>query len=62
MGLRWTIYFNFNWIRDDILSVKVPVVKLLNEIEQFTIEFENDSIFNYISLKWDLTKVVIPFK
>ena len=38
------------------------VIKLLNEIEQFTIEFENDSIFNYISLKWDLTKVMIPFK
>ena len=47
---------------DDVLSIKVPVIKLLNEIEQFTIEFENDSIFNYISLKWDLTKVMIPFK
>ena len=47
---------------DDLFSVKVPVIKLLNEIDQFTIEFENDSIFNYISLKWDLTKVMIPFK
>ena len=68
---EWEVFFNSNVNyfgvsrpneSDDILSVKVPVVKLLNEIEQFTIEFENDSIFNYISLKWDLTKVVIPFK
>jgi hypothetical protein len=44
------------------MNLKYLVVKLLNEIEQFTIEFENDSIFNYISLKWDLTKVMIPFK
>ena len=68
---EWEVFFNsnvkyFGVLRpnesDDILSIKVPVVKLLNEIEQLTIEFENDSIFNYISLKWDLTKVMIPFK
>ena len=68
---EWEVFFNsnVNYLgvsrpseSDDILSVKVPVIKLLNEIEQFTIEFENDSIFNYISLKWDLTKVMIPFK
>ena len=68
---EWEVFFNSNVNyfgvsrpseSDDILSVKVPVIKLLNEIEQFTIEFENDSIFNYISLKWDLTKVMIPFK
>ena len=68
---EWEVFFNSNVKyfgvsrpneSDDILSVKVPVVKLLNEIEQFTIEFENDSIFNYISLKWDLTKIMIPFK
>ena len=68
---EWQVFFNSNVNyfgvsrpseSDDILSVKVPVIKLLNEIEQFTIEFENDSIFNYISLKWDLTKVMIPFK
>ena len=68
---EWEVYFNTNVNyfgvsrpneSDDVLSIKVPVIKLLNEIEQFTIEFENDSIFNYISLKWDLTKVMIPFK
>jgi hypothetical protein len=67
----WEVYFNsnVNYLgvsrpneSDDLFSVKVPVIKLLNEIDQFTIEFENDSIFNYISLKWDLTKVMIPFK
>tara|TARA_B100000989_G_scaffold155574_1_gene116052 strand:- start:2572 stop:3111 length:540 start_codon:yes stop_codon:yes gene_type:complete len=68
---EWEVYFNTNVSyfgvsrpdeSDDIFSIKVPVIKLLNEIEQFTIEFDNDSIFNYISLKWDLTKVMIPFK
>ena len=68
---KWEVYFNksINYFgvsrpdeSDDILSIKVPVIKLLNKVEQFTIEFENDSIFNYISLKWDLTKVMIPFK
>ena len=68
---EWEVFFNSNVKyfgvsrpneSDDVFSVKVPVVKLLNEIEQFTIEFENDSILNYISLKWDLTKVMIPFK
>ena len=68
---EWEVFFNTNINyfgvsrpdeSDDVLSIKVPVIKLLNEIEQFTIEFENDSIFNYISLKWDLTKVMIPFK
>ena len=67
----WEVYFNsnVNYLgvsrpneSDDLFSVKVPVIKLLNQIDQFTIEFENDSIFNYISLKWDLTKVMIPFK
>ena len=68
---EWQVFFNNNVNyfgvsrpseSGDIFSVKVPAIKLLNEIEQFTIEFENDSIFNYISLKWDLTKVMIPFK
>ena len=68
---EWEVYFNTNVNyfgvsrpseSDDIISLKVPVINLLNGVEQFTIEFENDSIFNYISLKWDLTKVVIPFK
>ena len=68
---EWDVYFNsnVNYLgiskpneSDDVLSLKVPVVKLLNEIEQFTIEFEKDSVFNYISIKWDLTKIMIPFK
>ena len=68
---EWEVFFNsnvqyFGVSRPkesyDVFSVKVSVVKLFNEIEQFTIEFENDSILNYITLKWDLTKVMIPFK
>ena len=67
----WEVFFNTNInyfganrpdSSDDIVSVKVPVINLLNEVEQLTIDFEKDSIFNYISIKWDLSKVIIPFR
>ena len=45
-----------------IILVFIPVINLLNEVEQLTIDFEKDSIFNYISIKWDLSKVIIPFR
>ena len=48
---------------NDIVSIKVPVINLLNEVEQLTIDFEKRRlIFNYISIKWDLSKVIIPFR
>ena len=68
---EWEVFFNnninyFGVFRPessgDVVSIKVPVINLLNEVEQFTIDFENDSILNYISLKWSLSKVTIPFK
>ena len=43
---------------DDIVMVKVPVINLLNEVEQLTIDFERDSIFNYISIKWTLPRLL----
>ena len=68
---EWEVFFNTNInyfganrpdISDDVISIKVPVINLLNEVEQLTIDFEKDSIFNYISIKWDLSKVIIPFR
>ena len=68
---EWEVFFNnnINYLgvfrpesSGDVISIKVPVINLLNEVEQFTIDFENDSILNYISLKWNLSKVTIPFK
>ena len=68
---EWEVFFNnnINYLGvfrpdslGDVVSIKVPVINLLNEVEQFTIDFENDSILNYISLKWSLSKVTIPFK
>ena len=68
---EWEVFFNTNInyfgvyrpdSSGDIISIKVPVINLLNEVEQFTIDFEKDSILNYISLKWSLSKVIIPYK
>ena len=68
---EWEVFFNtnINYLgvfrpdsSGDIISIKVPVINLLNEVEQFTIDFEKDSILNYISLKWSLSKVIIPYK
>ena len=68
---EWEVFFNTNInyfganrpdSSNDIVSIKVPVINLLNEVEQLTIDFEKDSIFNYISIKWDLSKVIIPFR
>jgi len=68
---EWEVLFNknINYLgvfrpdsSGDVISIKVPVINLLNEVEQFTIDFEKDSILNYISLKWSLSKVIIPYK
>ena len=68
---EWEVFFNSNVKyfgvsrpneSDDILSVKVPVVKLLNEIEQFTIEFSKDTAFVFMHLTWDKVSVSVPLK
>jgi len=68
---EWEVFFNtnINYLgvfrpdsSGDVISIKVPVINLLNEVEQLTIGFEKDSILNYISLKWSLSKVIIPYK
>ena len=67
----WDIYFNKELYylgiyqppsESDVLNSKVSTSQLFNSVEQFTIEFSNDSIFNYIDFSWDKTKVSLPFK
>lgn len=43
----------------DVLQVEVPVQSLSQELEEFTIEFQNGSPVN-LSLSWDQTSISIP--
>ena len=67
---EWDVYFNsnVNYLgiskpneSDDVLSLKVPVVKLLNEIEQFTIEFEKDSQCLRINLLYNSIQFFLTY-
>lgn len=67
----WDIYFNKEVYylgiyqppaESDVLNSRAPTSQLFNSVEQFTIGFSNDSIFNYIDFTWDKTKVSLPFK
>lgn len=43
----------------DVLQVEVPVKELIAPVENFTIDFEDDTQL-YLVLSWDRTKVSIP--
>ncbi|AXT63292.1 DUF2911 domain-containing protein [Aquimarina sp. AD10] len=72
----WKVIFNsktYNWgvnmdgtvKRDDqfdVLTIEVPTQPLLNEIEQFSIYFENANDFTILYLAWDRTAVAVPIK
>jgi len=47
---------------NDILSITVPVQKMDESLEQFTIDFNKDSLGINLIMRWDKTKVVIPIK
>ncbi|MEO9964167.1 MAG: DUF2911 domain-containing protein [Reichenbachiella sp.] len=44
----------------DVLKVDVPVSKNAEEMEQFTIQFTNDSTATQMHMMWDKTRVSIP--
>lgn len=46
----------------DILTIEVPVKKLEEPLEQFTIDFENTHDFILMRMAWDRTMVEIPIK
>ena len=46
----------------DVINIEVPVQKLGNTVEQFTISFDNSTDNLFITMAWDDVKVAIPLK
>ncbi|GAA3514555.1 hypothetical protein GCM10022393_30640 [Aquimarina addita] len=46
----------------DALTIEVPVLPLLNIVEQFSIYFEEANDFTIMYLAWDRTAIAIPLK
>jgi hypothetical protein len=46
----------------DVLNITVPVLKLENPVEQFTIAFDNSTDNLSLTMAWDTTKIVVPLK
>ncbi len=72
----WTVMFNskqYSWGVDenmkpmrepgfDIVTIKVQPETIKYEVEQFTIAFDNSTDNLYLTMAWDITKIVIPLK
>ncbi|WJJ95158.1 DUF2911 domain-containing protein [Algibacter luteus] len=72
----WTVIFNskqYSWGVNaqmqpmwdpnyDVLNIEVPVEKLDNTVEQFTIAFDNSTDKLYLTMAWDDVKVAVPLK
>lgn len=72
----WKVMFNskqYSWGVDenmkplyqpefDIITIKVPPEQMSEEIEQFTIAFDNSTDNLYLTMAWDKTKIAIPLK
>ena len=46
----------------DAINIEVPVQKLENTVEQFTIAFDNSADNLFLILAWDNIKVAVPLK
>jgi hypothetical protein len=46
----------------DVINIEVPVQKLENTVEQFTISFDNSTDNLFITMAWDDVKVAVPLK
>lgn len=46
----------------DVLTLEVPVNKMYNSVEQFTIYFKEANDLNLMILAWDKTAITIPIK
>lgn len=46
----------------DVLTIEVPVRKLKNPVEQFTINFEEQREFINLNLAWDQTLIRVPIR
>ena len=72
----WTVMFNakeYDWGVDenmkasyrsdyDIMTIQVVPESINEEVEQFTIAFDNSTENLYLTMAWDKTKVMIPLK
>ena len=72
----WTVMFNtkqYSWGVNaemkpmwdpnfDALTIEVPVQKLQNTVEQFTIAFDNSTDNLFLTMAWDDVKVAVPLK
>lgn len=66
---EWTIIFNnripdwgtYYYPKDDELRVKASVETLIEQVEQFTIDFSEADGHPTLILAWDHTKVSVPF-
>ena len=46
--------------KNDVLSVNIPIKEMDESLEQFTIDFNKDSIGINLRMRWDKTKILIP--
>ncbi|WP_396600774.1 DUF2911 domain-containing protein [Algibacter sp. R77976] len=46
----------------DALNIEVPVQKLPNHVEQFTIAFDNSTDNLFLTMAWDDVKIAVPLK
>ena len=44
------------------VSIEIQPQIIKNEVEQFTIAFDNSTDNLYLTMAWDITKIVIPLK
>lgn len=72
----WKVIFNsemYNWginldgeaarlPEHDVLTIEVPVNKIYNVVEQFSIYFEPSNGFVFMFMAWDRTIITIPIK
>ena len=72
----WEVIFNskqYPWGVDDIMNamrepqfdvirISVPTIPIENNVEQFTIAFDNSTDNLSLTMAWDQTKIVVPLK
>ncbi|MDO6758952.1 DUF2911 domain-containing protein [Tamlana sp. 2_MG-2023] len=72
----WTVIFNskqYKWGVNaemqpmwdpnyDVITTNVPVQKLDNDVEQFTIAFDNSTDNLFLTMAWDDVKISLPLK
>ncbi len=62
---KWGVDLEMNASREpefDALDIIVPVEKLKNTVEQFTIAFDNSTDNLSLTMAWDHVKITVPLK